>query len=570
MYTLENILSEFYAGNALELERVISQFHRAKGSYEYSRAVEFIKNHIGIGNVISYPANCTYETWKVPKGFNIVGGYLKITKPYVRYILEDAKLEPIKVVFLSGSSEGIMKLKVFDVGNGESESLFPEEASGNSVIANGNPSIVFRIAKKLGVKCVLLYFMRAQNVDAERTPEMLSQAVNYLSFPSYSAGEIVGFSLSYNEYKELVSLSKDGLEIEIELEINEGNNNLEVLEARIGDENFTNPILLTAHLCHPKPGANDNASGSALLAEIVRVLNKFHFERAITALWIPEMYGTVAYINNHKLDYCCGINLDMVGENQDITHSTLDVVSTPWSLPSFLSELVGSNLESIYFRVREGEYTGGSDHYVFDDLTVSIPFVSLTQWPDRFYHSSEDTVDKSSFRSFKWIGEGVLKAIYQLNYGIPEDIFKKVKSRIIAEYVKNSGKNKVVNDWISYRYYKSLEMLSGYGSAKQEMEYISNNCDFSQIPKRRKVKKFIGPLGEVWKSEQDESWEIALEKKVPQIRDYLFELLNFLEAGYEIGDAITLSSAEFGIKENLTEESQYFIKRLQEEGLLDL
>lgn len=570
MFTLENVLSEFYAGNALEVERVISQFHRAKGSYEYSRAVEFIKNHIGIGNVISYPADCTYETWKVPKGFNILKGYLKITKPCVRYVLEDAKLEPIKVIFLSGSSEGVMKLKVFDVGNGESESLFPKEASGNAVIANGNPSIVFRIAKKLGIKCILLYFMRAQNVDAERTPEMLSQAVNYLSFPPYSEGEIVGFSLSYNEYRELVSLSKEGLEIEIELDVNEGNNNLEVLEARIGDENFPNPILLTAHLCHPKPGANDNASGSALLAEIVRVLNKFQFERAITALWIPEMYGTVAYVNNHKLDYCCGINLDMVGENQDITHSTLDIVSTPWSLPSFLSELLGSNLESIYFRMHEGEYTGGSDHYVFDDSTVSILFASLTQWPDRFYHSSEDTVDKSSLRSFEWIGEAVLKAIYQLNYGIPEDIFKKVKSRIIAEYVKNSTKNKVVNNWISYRYYKSLEMLSGYGSTKEEMEYISKNFDFSQIPKRRKVKKFIGPLGELWKSEQDEDWEIALERKVPQIRDYLFELLNFLEAGYEIGDAITLSSAEFGIKENLTEESQHFIKRLQEEGLLDL
>jgi Domain of unknown function (DUF2172). len=33
-------------------------------------------------------------------------------------------------------------------------------------------------------------------------------------------------------------------------------------------------VLIIAHLCHPKPGANDNASGCGLAMEIARALSE--------------------------------------------------------------------------------------------------------------------------------------------------------------------------------------------------------------------------------------------------------------------------------------------------------
>jgi len=85
------------------------------------------------------------------------------------------------------------------------------------------------------------------------------------------------------------------------------------------------------------------------------------------------MYGTIPYIIDHKPDFYCGINLDMVGSRIRISLIQLWCRTTPWSLPSFIAELVAVNLETSRFRMQQGYYTGGSDHYIFDDSTVQVP-----------------------------------------------------------------------------------------------------------------------------------------------------------------------------------------------------
>jgi len=99
MFDIEKLLGEFYPENTLEIERLISNLHRAKGSSDYLRAAELIKAYVGTGNIISYPMDTVYETWKEPIGFNIIKGHLKIVSPVEKYILKDATLEPIKVIF---------------------------------------------------------------------------------------------------------------------------------------------------------------------------------------------------------------------------------------------------------------------------------------------------------------------------------------------------------------------------------------------------------------------------------------------------------------------------------------
>jgi len=43
---------------------------------------------------------------------------------------------------------------------------------------------------------------------------------------------------------------------------------------------------------------------------------------------------------------------------------------------------------------RIAPYTFGSDHDVFVEQTIGIPAIMFSCWPDDFYHSSEDTLDK--------------------------------------------------------------------------------------------------------------------------------------------------------------------------------
>ncbi len=563
---IEDLIGEFHPQSVLELEKEISMLHRAKGSSDYSKAVELLNQYVGGGTVYHYKADAKYGSWRVPRGFQLRSGYLRVVNPEKKNIVRDVLLEPIRVVFLSGSLPKSV-MKVVNVGDGEDISLYPEGPS-YAVLAYGEPAVVFRNARKRRVRCVLIYYMRAQDEEVQRTPNSLPDAVNYLSFPPYSSGEVAGFSLTYSEYKRLLQQAEKTLEIEAMLETDEGTGTLEVLESVAGDESGEYPILLTAHLCHPKPGGNDNASGAALLSEIVRVLRKCGFEKKVVALWIPEMYGTLAYFEEHPSNFLCGINLDMVGENQCLTGSCLDIVNSPWSLPSFIGELAGAALENPRFRRNEGHYTGGSDHYILTDSTFGCQFVSLTHWPDRFYHSSEDTFDKSDTRTLRWIGESVLEVIHALTFGIKGSLFNATKARIMSFYQKNNSNDAIVNNWLLYRQLKSLELLGKFGDASAEINFFRSQLNESLIPKGRKIKVYKGPIGDLWKGENEEYWEIQAEKKIPSIKDFLFEVLNFLEIGFSVDESVNISKSEFALCMDLRRETEFYMSKLKEKGLL--
>ncbi|MEM3760239.1 MAG: M28 family peptidase, partial [Candidatus Bathyarchaeia archaeon] len=138
-------------------------------------------------------------------------------------------------------------------------------------------------------------------------------------------------------------------------------------------------------------------------------------------IWVPETFGSVAYLSRHEELYSklvAGINLDMVGQDQEICKSTLTLDNTPDSLPSYLNDYVFSLIEqsvrefdsqtmfggSSTFRYRASTFSGGSDHAEFNNSTVGVPCVMLLQWPDLYYHTSMDTIDKVSADTLKRIG----------------------------------------------------------------------------------------------------------------------------------------------------------------------
>ena len=568
------ILNEFSPKNALEMERELSRFHRSKGGYGYSQAVEKIQKVIGDSKVLKYPAGKVYNSWNTPVGWNLRGGFLRTVNPK-KYIVSDLSLSPISAIFMSGPSNGIEKLKVIDVGSGESEEDYSQSVKGCAVLSNGNISRVYDLAvEKFGARCVLSHFMRAQVEEIGRTPELMPQAVNYTSFPAYSKGEAFGFALTYKQYKWMKSRSRSGkLEVEARMDVDRGTDDLEILEARFGKSENEKPLLLIAHLCHPKPGANDNASGSALLTEIVRVLKKTDLNREIVALWVPEMYGTAAYLTDHVPDFELGVNLDMVGEDQCKTGSVLQVSSTPWSLPSFISELLFVNLETDRFRIKTGKYSGGSDHFILSDSTVKIPTTSLTQWPDRFYHSSEDTTDKSSVESFEWIGKGVLNSIMDLTYEMPHIVATKISANILKEFIVeyNTYEEPVIRDWMVTRARRKLRSLSKYADVKSVLNMIEKYSNFRDIPeKSSNLRRIKGPVADSWMNSEDREWFFKLTRKLPAWRDYKDELLNFMEIGFSVEDAIKLASCEFEISVDVSEDSRRYIKRLSEESIINL
>jgi len=231
---------------------------------------------------------------------------------------------------------------------------------------------------------------------------------------------------------------------------------MEVVSALIPGET-DEEVVLVAHLCHPQPSANDNASGSAALIELARTLKRLiqsgklpRPKRSIRLLWVAEMTGTFAYLasNPQRIPHMvAGLNLDMVGESQDICGSVFIVEATPAAMPSFATDLLERMREEWLggahslagtasyplFRHAVNPFSGGSDHYILSDPTVGVPTPMLIQWPDKFWHTSGDTLEKVDPRML-----GVLGGL----------------ATTYAYFLANAGRREV--DWLG------LEMLARF------------------------------------------------------------------------------------------------------------
>ncbi|MBI4462730.1 MAG: DUF4910 domain-containing protein, partial [Acidobacteria bacterium] len=211
----------------------------------------------------------------------------------------------------------------------------------------------------------------------------------------------------------------------VEAELHPGQ--LEVTSAFFrGREQPDQEIILIAHLDHPKWSANDNASGSAVLVEIARTLKKLTDEkkvrlrRTLRLLWVPEHFGTIAWLDKHRdigQRAIAVLNLDMVGEDLHQTNSRLRITRTPPSLPSFLNELVENVAAQVaaanlvdpagtrnLFHYQMTPYDPGSDHDMFNDGTIGVPALMFGHWPDWTHHTSEDTPDKVDPTTLKRVG----------------------------------------------------------------------------------------------------------------------------------------------------------------------
>jgi aminopeptidase YwaD len=190
---------------------------------------------------------------------------------------------------------------------------------------------------------------------------------------------------------------------------------LEIVNASItGADLASEEVLLMAHLCHPKPAAEDNASGSAAICDIACAISELISKkgakrprRTLRFLWVPEMYGTMAYVSHHRSlarqTLAC-INCDMVGADPKLTDSQLHMSTAPDSLPSFLGDLLdeaakwvrdkapGAKSGPKYpFKYRIVPYSLGSDDFIFTDSTVGVYSTMLNRWPNTFHHTHKDT-----------------------------------------------------------------------------------------------------------------------------------------------------------------------------------
>ncbi|NJE05802.1 DUF4910 domain-containing protein [Thermococcus sp. M36] len=407
----------FDSSKVLHYIAEISQFHRIQGSKELPEAVRFIREELRIWGINAelyeefYDGRSWFLTLKSPIAWDLVHGKVEVLD-------KTLTTSQSPLIVMAHSPSGKAEGDVVHIARGEDW----KNAEGKIVLVGKEWRDAYRKANEAGAVGFIAY--------REGTGDAIPYIGLFLSADDLEWAGIPAVAIPESLAKSIIGKLNSGerveARIEVEAQINE-RQVLPILYAEIGKEPF---ILFTAHICHPKPGANDNASGSAMLMELARILNRLYddsFRFGFAFLWIPEYYGTQAFVERYaELEkYYAVINLDMVAGSEDRAGSTIMLVRTPLSRFSVVSGLLeyflelangagksfsGSPLPRL--KLRAYPYEMGSDHDVFNFF--GIPSVMPITWPDRFYHSSEDTIDKVSKESIAVIGRAVLATVLAL------------------------------------------------------------------------------------------------------------------------------------------------------------
>lgn len=208
-----------------------------------------------------------------------------------------------------------------------------------------------------------------------------------------------------------------------------------MVEARLpGSDPSLPEIVLTSHLQEEKFSANDNQSGVANMLEIGRALARLVGDgrlppprRGIRFWWCDEIHSEYRYFADHPGEekrVLANLNQDMVGARQSVGNRVQHFSRTPWSRPSYLSDVQESVFDMVVagnnaflpawqagsippgvafskpifsrlgtrepYTARAVPYFDSTDHLVFNDSWVGAPGTTLTNWPDENIHSSSD------------------------------------------------------------------------------------------------------------------------------------------------------------------------------------
>jgi hypothetical protein len=451
------IANEYSGEAAQENTRRIVEYHRIQGSPMMSAVAEQVVlprlKAAGLeANIEQFPSDgkTKYGTYISPMGWDMRGGELWVDQLKIDGLKPEgvAGAKGFKPIMLcryadvpmcvsTYSKGGDWSGELVDVSNGTSDANYQGiDVRGKVALASGYAANVVREAVlKHGAIGVVIYPAsdRPDHPDMIRYNGIWPRAEE-LDKPSG------GFQISRNQYDTLKSLMKQGaVRVHGKIDATLGPGKLTLVHAYIrGTEHPAREVLITGHLDHPKWSANDNASGSGAMMEAARVLETLIASKKLAApnvtihfMWVPEYFGTLAYVSNHKELKFCGnfyepppngpqcilanINMDMVGEDTVKTNSRFYFTRVPDSVPFFINAVMSDVLQQTreadlyaqtgtrnYWQTEAIPYAQGSDHDVF--LGLGIPATMLGHDPDWTHHTSEDKIDKTDASEFRRVG----------------------------------------------------------------------------------------------------------------------------------------------------------------------
>jgi len=374
-------------------------------------------------------------------------------------------IHDIALALVSLNANGDISGDLVDVGAGRPEDFEGKDVTGKFLLSSGSSSSAYRLAVANGA----IGSLGVSSLGFQRANVFLDQIVS--STASAEPGTAL-WSITPELHNNLQAMLQLGDKITVRsiTQSVEVPSKTEWVHAEIpGDGSTTQEAAMSCHLYEGviKQGANDDASGCALILEIGRAYIKLINEgelpppkRTINFQFVQEISGTNAYLNAHpeKAEAMIGtLNFDMEALRVSESRSYWVLQRTPDTYPSYLNDVAQSMMEYIAnvsrervryrrsgyvptqpvesvhgsrdaFYIKIDKHYGSSDHVTY--MQHGIPSVMFITWPDIYYHSSEDTPDKLDATQFKRAGAVGLGGLAVISTGTDD-----MAARVLADNV---------------------------------------------------------------------------------------------------------------------------------------
>ena len=343
----------------------------------------------------------------------------------------------------STPSDGVVA-PLYDVGRGDrDEDYAGKNLKGAVVLGDADVAQLWRRAVVNGgaigvVSAALPRYISPDPPGAKPTPRDEWDILQWSSIPYDAARKGFGFKATPRA-AAILRRQKPEASVRVTIASTFSQKPVRTLVAEIPGAVAPNErVILAAHV--QEPGANDNASGVATLAELAVALQSGIRAgkipppaRTLTFLFLNEISGSRRWLQDHAADvkgvrYM--ISMDMTGEDVAKTGGTFLVERWPdpgavfdrawdphseWGRGNVRAEqlkgdLINDTHLSVCERVarktgwvvKSNPYEGGSDHTVFG--SAGIPAILDWHFTDRYYHTNFDTPDKTSPAEMRNVG----------------------------------------------------------------------------------------------------------------------------------------------------------------------
>ncbi|HEX4959513.1 MAG TPA: M28 family peptidase [Thermoanaerobaculia bacterium] len=415
----------------------LTLFHRMRGSRGFRAAAERVRDRAkeyGLSEVeiVELPADGTifYGTQRSRPAWDVDFAELWEQRQEGTSWVDGERIaswEARPIVLAQDSASGEAAAELVDVGAGTVEADYQgKEVRGKLALVSSQPGAVYALAvDKLGASGIVSY---AQNQVTGWWKED-ENLVRWGHLDTFPPPKTFAFMVSLKQARAWQERLVKGQSVRLRASVRAGQHPgaYSIATAVIPGADRAHEIVLSCHLDHQRPGANDNASGCVSILETGRTLAKLIREgklavpkRTIRFVWPPEIEGTTSLLNARP-DFVARalavIHMDMVGGDAEITKAVFHVTRSPKSLPTFVND-VGAAFgrfvnEQSYALAATGsapyplvdpegskralqaefvDFTEGSDHQVWSEGSFRVPAIYLNDWPDRYIHTHADGV----------------------------------------------------------------------------------------------------------------------------------------------------------------------------------